>query len=204
MVVATVFFWLGRKKFVHIPAGGPNFFRQFFSREGLGALGRIITVYVFIAVFWALWDQSSGGSWTLQCKKMDLSFAGLKLLPAQVQTANPILILLLYPAGELRHLSGLGTADGSDAAAQDRGGPGTHGGQLSGDRPYPRRSSTQAAGPRSGGSSWPTSILTLGEAMVSITGLEFSYTQAPNKMKSAIMAAWLFTVSHGRPLHRAA
>ena len=40
-------------------------------------------------------------------------------------------------------------------------------------------------------------ILTLGEAMVSITGLEFSYTQAPNKMKSAVMAVWLFTVSTG-------
>ena len=40
-------------------------------------------------------------------------------------------------------------------------------------------------------------ILTLGEAMVSITGLEFSYTQAPNKMKSAVMALWLFTVSLG-------
>ena len=37
-------------------------------------------------------------------------------------------------------------------------------------------------------------ILTLGETMVSITGLEFSYTQAPNKMKSAVMALWLFTV----------
>jgi POT family proton-dependent oligopeptide transporter len=40
-------------------------------------------------------------------------------------------------------------------------------------------------------------ILTLGEAMVSITGLEFSYTQAPNKMKSAVMALWLFTISMG-------
>jgi POT family proton-dependent oligopeptide transporter len=40
-------------------------------------------------------------------------------------------------------------------------------------------------------------ILTLGETMVSITGLELSYTQAPNKMKSAVMAAWLFTVSLG-------
>ncbi len=40
-------------------------------------------------------------------------------------------------------------------------------------------------------------ILTLGETMVSITGLEFSYTQAPNKMKSAVMALWLFTVSAG-------
>ena len=33
--------------------------------------------------------------------------------------------------------------------------------------------------------------------MVSITGLEFSYTQAPNKMKSAVMALWLFCVSLG-------
>ena len=40
-------------------------------------------------------------------------------------------------------------------------------------------------------------IITLGEAMVSITGLEFSYTQAPTSMKSAVMALWLFSVSAG-------
>src|SRR5438309_1374743 len=40
-------------------------------------------------------------------------------------------------------------------------------------------------------------ILTLGETMVSITGLEFSYTQAPNTMKSSVMALWLFTVAFG-------
>ena len=31
--------------------------------------------------------------------------------------------------------------------------------------------------------------------MVSITGLEFSYTQSPNSMKSAVMALWLLTVA---------
>jgi proton-dependent oligopeptide transporter, POT family len=36
-------------------------------------------------------------------------------------------------------------------------------------------------------------FLTASEVMVSITGLEFSYKQAPRKMKSAVMAAWLFT-----------
>jgi POT family proton-dependent oligopeptide transporter len=40
-------------------------------------------------------------------------------------------------------------------------------------------------------------VLTLGEAMVSITGLEFSYTQAPNTMKSSVMALWLLTVASG-------
>jgi POT family proton-dependent oligopeptide transporter len=33
--------------------------------------------------------------------------------------------------------------------------------------------------------------------MVSITGLEFSYTQAPNAMKSSVMALWLLTVASG-------
>ena len=43
-------------------------------------------------------------------------------------------------------------------------------------------------------------ILTLGEAMVSITGLEFSYTQSPNSMKSVVMALWLFAVATGNVL----
>ncbi len=43
MVIATIFFWLGRKKFVHIPPGGTRFVRQFFV-EGLGVLGLIFVV----------------------------------------------------------------------------------------------------------------------------------------------------------------
>ena len=40
-------------------------------------------------------------------------------------------------------------------------------------------------------------ILTAAEIMVSITCLEFSYTQAPKKMKSFIMAVYLLSVSLG-------
>ncbi len=97
MVIATIFFWAGRKKFVHIPPAGIGFIKQFFSKEGLGALLRLSVVYIFVAVFWSLWDQSSGGAWTLQCKNMDLNFFGIQLLPEQVQTANPIFILLFIP-----------------------------------------------------------------------------------------------------------
>src|SRR6267142_1546096 len=97
MVIATISFWAGRKKFVHIPPAGLGFLKQMFSREGLGALFRLAIVYVFVAVFWSLWDQSSGGSWTLQAQHMDLHWFGMELLPSQVQTANPILILVFIP-----------------------------------------------------------------------------------------------------------
>jgi POT family proton-dependent oligopeptide transporter len=40
-------------------------------------------------------------------------------------------------------------------------------------------------------------FLGAGEIMVSITCLEFSYTQAPKKMKSLIMAVYYFSISLG-------
>lgn len=40
-------------------------------------------------------------------------------------------------------------------------------------------------------------VLTCGEVMVSITGLEFAYTEAPASMKSVCQAAWLLTVAIG-------
>jgi len=43
-------------------------------------------------------------------------------------------------------------------------------------------------------------VITLGEVMFSITGLEFAYSQSPPSMKSCIMAAWLLTVSIGNLL----
>ncbi len=196
MVIATIFFWAGRKKFVHIPPAGLGFLKQMFSREGLGALLRLAVVYVFVAVFWSLWDQSSGGSWTLQAQKMDLHWFGMDLLASQVQTANPILILIfipivnygLYPLISrffpLTPLRKIGIGLFLTAASYlviwhiqrliDAGGKPSVNWQF-----------------------LAYVILTLGEAMVSITGLEFSYTQAPNKMKSAVMALWLFTVSMG-------
>jgi POT family proton-dependent oligopeptide transporter len=43
----------------------------------------------------------------------------------------------------------------------------------------------------------PYLIITLSEVMVSITGLEFAYTQAPKRMKSVIMGFWLLAVAVG-------
>lgn len=40
-------------------------------------------------------------------------------------------------------------------------------------------------------------LMTAGEVMFSITGLEFSYSQAPASMKSVLQAGWLLTVAFG-------
>merc|ERR1712203_400344 len=40
-------------------------------------------------------------------------------------------------------------------------------------------------------------VITVGEIMLSITGLEFSYSQAPESMKSVLQAAWLLNVAFG-------
>ena len=196
MLIATLFFWGGRKKMVHVPPAGLGYLKETFSKEGLITLGRIAMVYVFILVFWALWGMSNGVEWTLQAEKMDLHWMGMNLIAAQVQTANPILILIfipivnyvIYPAIDkvfpltpLRKI-GIGlfiTALSFVVIVWIQG-------QIdAGMKPS---------------INWQLLayvILTLGEAMVSITGLEFSYTQAPNSMKSSVMALWLLTVASG-------
>src|SRR5947209_5307891 len=196
MFIATIFFWAGRNKMVHIPPAGLGYLRETFSREGLLTIGRIAMVYVFILFFWALWGMSNGIEWTLQAEKMDLHWLGMDLIAAQVQTANPILILLfiplvnymIYPAIDkvfpltpLRKI-GIGlflTALSFVVIVWIQG---------------------QVDGGLKPSVNWQFLgyiILTLGEAMVSITGLEFSYTQAPNSMKSSVMALWLLTVASG-------
>ena len=46
----------------------------------------------------------------------------------------------------------------------------------------------------------PFALLTTGEVLVSVTGLEFAYTQAPRAMKSTIMSFWMLTMTFGNVL----
>ena len=196
MVVATIIFWMGRKRFVHIPPGGSEFMRTLFSREGALLLGRIGMVYLVIIIFWALWDQSNGIEWTLQATKMDLHFLGREWLPAQVQVVNGLYVLAFiplfnyviypmigrfFPLTPLRKISiGLFLTVLSfvviwriELAIEAGGKPNVIWQLLA------------------------YAILTAGEVMVSITGLEFSYAQAPNRLKSVVMALWLLTIAFG-------
>src|SRR5712691_7036183 len=68
MFVATVIFWLGRKRFVHLPpAGLRNYAKEILQPENLKALGNLLILVPFIAMFWALWQQNFS-SWILQAQ----------------------------------------------------------------------------------------------------------------------------------------
>jgi POT family proton-dependent oligopeptide transporter len=195
MAIATLMFWLGRNRYIHVPPGGTAFLREVFSRDGALTILRLSLVYLCIAVFWALFDQTSS-AWVLQAEDMHLRWLGIDWLPAQIQVLNPILVMamiplfqfLAYPAiGRVFRLTplrkiGLGlfvmaAGFGLSAVVQgwiDGGGRPSVAWQF-----------------------LAYVIITAAEIMVSITGLEFSYAQAPKTMKSVIMAVWLLSVSLG-------
>jgi POT family proton-dependent oligopeptide transporter len=195
MLMATLVFWSGRYRFVHIPPAGMGFVRETLSGDGLRILGRLSLIYLFVAVFWALFDQT-GSAWVLQAQNMDRSLFGLELLPAQIQAANPLLVMVLiplfsyvvYPAmeriwalTELRKIAigmfvtVLAFAIPTWIQVQiDQGGTPSIVWQL-----------------------LAYTVLTAAEVMVAITCLEFSYTQAPRTMKSFVMAFFMMSIAAG-------
>lgn len=195
MLLATWIFWLGRRRFVHIPAGGTGFLRETFSREGLGSLTRLFIIYLFVAMFWALYDQTAS-AWVLQADKMDLRWMGITWLPSQVHAINPILILIfipifsyaIYPAlnrvwplTPLRKI-GLGLFLTVPSFL------------------IPAWIETRIAAGLQPNIAWQLFayvVITAAEVLVSITCLEFSYTQAPRKMKSFIMACYYASIAIG-------
>ncbi len=105
MAIATFVFWLGRRKFIHVPPSGwKKFKEETFGPEGMRAIKHLSPLFlIFVPVFWAIFDQT-GSAWVLQAESMDCNFLGVTWLPSQVQAVNPILILIpvfaymIYPA----------------------------------------------------------------------------------------------------------
>ncbi|HEY0974423.1 MAG TPA: MFS transporter [Solimonas sp.] len=199
MAVATLVFWMGRRQFAVVPPAGKQWLREVFSAGGARLVGRLGVIYLFIAIFFSLFEQSIGVTWTLQARSslMDKTLGfGITLLPAQIQFFNPLFILMLVP------LLSYGV--------------------------YPQVAKCVAVTPlRKIGvgffvaassfvviawiesriqngivtSVWwqilAYAILTAGEVLVSVTALEYSYKQAPLRIKSFIMALYLLSLSAG-------
>lgn len=184
---------------------------QQFSNEAIDgtlAVLKIISIFFLVSIFWSLFDQSTS-SWIRQAEMMNrqvnLPILGqFEILSSQIQALNPVLVMImipillygLYPWMEKRGMRlsalmrmsiGMFTASISFAmvawiqyeidilALQNQ--------QL-----------------HVGWQFFPYVVITLAEVLVSITGLEFAYTQAPKRMKSTVMGFWLLSVALGNIL----
>lgn len=204
MAIATFVFWLGRNKFVHIPPSGIEFFRETFSAEGVRALVNLVPLYLCIIMFWALFDQTSS-AWVLQAEHMnrvvcDFSVAGYQVrweaLSSQLQAVNPILVMVFIPlfsygvyplVGQFIELTPLRKiAIGLFITVISFAIPA-----------WVEQRISAGATPHIIWQVLAYVFITIAEVMVSITSLEFSYTQAPRQMKSFIMSVYLLSISLG-------
>ncbi len=222
MAIATFIFWRGKRFYIFVPtnrekkhagffhvcfatlaaqrAAGKNFWetaRTRFSENEVAAARSVLPIlFVFatIPMFWALYDQGNS-TWVLQGLKMtNVHVLGLNIGAEQMQSLNPLLIMLfvpiftlwLYPAmgrfaAPLKRMSyGLFLASLSFvivALLQKRIEAGVHLNIL--------------------WQTWPYIVITAAEVLVSTTGLEFAFREAAPEMKSMIMSFWLLTVAVG-------
>lgn len=61
---------------------------------------KVLFLYIPLPMFWALFDQQ-GSRWTLQATTMDGNFGAIQIQPDQMQTVNPILIIILVPVVDI-------------------------------------------------------------------------------------------------------
>ncbi|MGE9269607.1 MAG: MFS transporter [Verrucomicrobiales bacterium] len=198
MALATVFFWMGRHRFIHVEAKPREFLRELFSREGLTAILKLVPLYLFVAIFWCLFDQTAS-SLVFQAEKMDLNVLGIEVLPSQIQAFNPFLILLfiplftlvIYPTVNrfvnytpLRKVgTGLILMVISFAVLA-----------------WAQEAIDRGETPSVGWQFLSYIIFTAAEILISIVCLEFSYTQSPRRLKSVIMALYLVSVTVGNAI----
>jgi len=200
MLIATIVFWMGRKKFISIkPVGLKQYKKDLLSEQGMGAIRSLTPIYLLVAFFWAVFDQT-GSALVLQADKMNkvinLGFTSFELLPSQIQAANPFLVILFIPLfafavypflEKIIRLTGLrkitigmvmsGLAFAICALVE-----------------------TKIQAGQTPSIFWQLLtyvILTAAEIFVSITALEMAYTQAPNSLKSFIMSFYLLSVAVG-------
>ena len=195
MFIATYIFWLGRHVFIHIPPKGLAFFKKIVSKESMYSISKLSIIYIFIAIFWSLFDQT-GSTWVLQAENLNRNWLGINWYSSQIQSINPIMILIfaplfsyyLYPKlnkitnlTDLKKISmGLFLAVPSFIIIG-----------------FVEKWIELGYTPSIGWQVFAYIMLTASEVLVSITCLEFSYTQAPNFMKSLIMGFFLLSVSIG-------
>jgi len=126
----------------------------------------------------------------------------LNLLPAQIAALNPLLVMIIIPTLNVLVYGPFEKA-GRPLKPLHRMSIGMFLAGLAFVAVALIQNRIEAAGPGVIPVLWqliPYTIITTAEVLVSITGLEFAYTQAPRAMKSTIMGFWLLCVTFGNVL----
>jgi POT family proton-dependent oligopeptide transporter len=158
------------------------------------SLSPILFIFALVPPFWCLFDQTNS-TWVLQGEKMlPFNLGGLVVTAEKMQSANPLLVMMLVPLLTL----GVYPILGRFASPLRRMSYGMFLGAFS----YVIVALLQArldAGAQLS-VAWqtvPYIVLTTAEVLVSTTGLEFAFREAAKEMKSTIMSFWLLTVAFG-------
>jgi proton-dependent oligopeptide transporter, POT family len=161
--------------------------------DGARSVLRILVLFALVTPFWSLFDQKAS-TWVLQANGMTKPSW---FEPSQMQALNPLLVMLLIPFNNLILYPALRRA-GLEPTALRRMCAGIGFSGLSWVAAGALQLQLDAGEALS--IAWqilPYALLTFGEVLVSATGLEFAYSQAPAPMKGAIMAFWSLSVTVG-------
>jgi POT family proton-dependent oligopeptide transporter len=161
--------------------------------EGVRAVLRVLVLFALVTPFWSLFDQKAS-TWVLQADAMTKPSW---FQSSQMQALNPLLVMLLIPFNNLVLYPAL-KRFGYEMTALRRMTAGIAFSGLS----WIVVGGMQVVldGGNAFSITWqvlPYALLTFGEVLVSATGLEFAYSQAPQAMKGALMAFWNLSVTIG-------
>jgi POT family proton-dependent oligopeptide transporter len=161
--------------------------------EGVRGVLRVLVLFALVTPFWSLFDQKAS-TWVLQADAMTKP---AWFQSSQMQALNPALVMLLIPFNNFVLFPAMKRL-GCEMTALRRM---TLGIAFSGlswvvvgamqlvlDGGHPFSIAWQVL---------PYALLTTGEVLVSATGLEFAYSQAPQSMKGVLMSFWLLSVTIG-------
>ena len=161
--------------------------------EGVRYVLRVLVLFALVTPFWSLFDQKAS-TWVLQADAMTKPSW---FQSSQMQALNPALVMLLIPFNNLVLFPAMRRAGFAVTALRRM----TAGIAFSGVA-WVIVGAMQLVldGGHAFTIAWqilPYVFLTLGEVLVSATGLEFAYSQAPQAMKGALMSFWLLSVTVG-------
>ena len=194
MLIATIAFWLGRHRYAHIPPSGDRVAAEWRAGGGAAVL-RLLPLFAFIIAFWMLFDQT-GSAWVLQADRMDQQIGQRVVLPSQMQLVNPALVLMLIPLFSYVVYPQVGRVVTLTPLRKIGAGLVLAGGSFFVSGAIERMiAASPDAPPHILWQTVPYFLLTSAELLVSVTSLEFVYSQAPRSMKSILMGVYFLSIT---------